>query len=465
MKPDDITLNTKFVEFVPKQISLATRFSRNVTLKVPLVSAAMDTVTEARMAIAMARWGGMGIIHRNLTPHKQAEEVDRVKNACKFGLIEQPICVFEDETVESIDRRREEKQYHFHSFLVIERLIGRLVGVFTGQDRRFCKSLAVQVREVMTRNPVTGIFGDTTVVQAFEKMREKKIKVLPLISTLGTVRGLWTLADVERMLAQSVPDNFGSDGRYQVAAAIGLLGVDKDTEERVALLVDKHVDVLKIDMAHAGTAAAVETVKWIKCIYPVDVVPGNVSEESATRHLLEAGADGIMVGQSPGSVCKSKQVKGTGLALATAVYKCAQITEKCDVPLGADGGLWHPGDIVKVLAIGASFAVCGRRFAGTEESPGDVIEDEETGLRKKLYRGMGSLGAMRDRMNMGSRERYLQNDMEELVAEGFETEVPYVGPAEKITKTLAGGIRKGMFEIGAYDIPSLRIEADFYEEQ
>lgn len=464
LKPDQITLNTRFVEFSPQSIFLTTRFSRNVTLKVPLVSAAMDTVTEANMAIVMARWGGLGIIHRNLTPRAQAEEIDRVKNACKFGLIERPICVFEDETVESVDRRREEKRYPFHSFLVIEREKGALVGVFTGQDRRFCKSSAMPVGDVMTKKPVVGM-RDTSASEAFEKMREKKIKVLPLINADATVVGLWTLADVERMLALTVPDNYGNDGRYQVAAAIGLLEVDKDTAERVSLLVEKKVDVLKIDMAHGGTSAAVETIKWIKCRYPhVDVVAGNVSEGSATDRLIDAGADGIVVGQGPGSVCKSKQVKGTGLALATAVYKCAKVSEETGIPIGADGGLWYSGDIVKMLAIGASFGILGRRFAGTEESPGTVIEDEETGLRKKLYRGMGSLDAMRDRMNSGSRERYLQGYMDELVPEGFEMEVPYVGFAEKVIKILVGGIRKGMFEVGACNMPTLREEADFYEE-
>lgn len=460
---NDFTLGTGYADIpIPDDVSLATQFSRNVSLNAPLASAAMDTVTTAPLAIGLARAGGIGIIHRNLSPKDQAEEVQRVKYFSITGLISYPVWVFEDETIGEVLRRREEKRYSFHSFLVVDREKKQLVGVFTRQDLAMCDSHALPIAAVMTKKPVTAP-AHTSVYDAHAKMKEHKVKLLPLVDERGGIAGLYTWRDTRLAIGSSkFPDNVGPDGRLRVAAAIGVLVPHTDTEERIAALVDKHVDVFVIDMAHGDSRAVMETVRWLKLTYPsIDVVAGNVSEGDSVKRLLDAGADGVRVGQGPGSTCTTGLVTGTGVPLATAIDQCASAAGwRGGAPIGADGGMQYSGDIVKALASGASYAVIGRMFAGTDEAPGEIVR-WEGGLWKE-YRGMGSLGAMVTRS--GSRERYEQETVaeEDLVPEGIEGRVPYVGPLRRVVAQLVGGVRKGMFNVGASSIEELRDKAVFY---
>lgn len=455
---DDITLGTNYADFGPEDVFLRTRFSRNVLLNIPIVSAAMDTVTEARLAMELARAGGIGIIHRNLSPVTQAEEVERVKYANINGRINNPVTVFADELVGDVLKRREEKRYSFHSFLVVSRRSKKLVGVFTRQDLDFCETHNVKVKDIMTRRPIVAPLT-TNAEDAYAIMRRHKVKLLPLVDDEKRVAALFILKDVKRVITHDIlPDNVGPDGRLRVAAAIGIIAKNTDTEKRVELLVDKNVDVLVIDMGHGDSRAVVETIKWLKQHYPaVDVVAGNISLDDSAKRLFEADADGVRVGQGPGSTCTTGLITGTGVPLATAIDECASVAERYGLPIGADGGFRYPGDIVKALALGSSYAVLGSIFAGTDEAPGKVIP-WEGGLWKD-YRGMGSLGAMIERV--GSRERYVQSDTseDEFVPEGIEGRVPYAGPLSKVIARLVGGIRKGMFNAGAKTITELQEKA------
>lgn len=455
---DDITLGTDYADFDPEDVSLRTRFSRNIWLNKPIVSAAMDTVTEAKLAIGLARAGGIGIIHRNLPPIMQAEEVERVKYANISGRINNPVTVFADELVGDVLKRRAEKRYSFHSFLVVSRRNKKLLGVFTRQDLDFCETHNIKVRDVMTKKPITAPLT-TNAEDAYAIMRWHKVKLLPLVDDERRAIALFILKDVKRVIGHDIlPDNVGPDGRLRVAAAIGVIAENTDTEKRVELLVDKNADVLVIDMGHGASRAVVKTITWLKRHYPdVDVVAGNVSSGDSAKCLFEAGADGVRVGQGPGSTCTTGLITGTGVPLATAIDECTSVAERYGLPIGADGGFRYSGDIVKALALGSSYAVLGSIFAGTDEAPGEVVS-WEGGLWKD-YRGMGSLGAMVERA--GSRERYIQSTTaeDELVPEGIEGRVPYAGPLSKVISQLAGGIQKGMFNAGAKTITELQGKA------
>lgn len=454
----DLTLGTGYADFDPDEVSLSTMFSRNVTLGIPIVSAAMDTVTEAPLATAIAQAGGIGIIHRNLLPVAQAEEVQRVKYYSISGLIKNPVTVFSDETVAAVLRRREEKRYSFHSFLVLDREAGKLVGVFTRQDLEFCENYSCKISKVMTQYPITAPAG-TSVADASSKLREHKIKLLPLINENGEVAGLYTMKDVKRAASKDAfPENVDTSGRLCVAAAIGIRGPGTDTEERVQRLVDEHVDALVVDMAHGDSRGVIDTIKWIKRAYNVDVVAGNISEKASAKRLCEAGADGIRVGQGPGSTCTTGLVTGTGVPLATAIHNCAEAAEWYGIPVGADGGMRYPGDIVKAIGVRAWYAVLGNMLAGTDEAPGEIIY--LNGATWKEHRGMGSLGAMKTRT--GSRERYQHSEYlvkAPPVPEGLEGRVLYKGPVAAVIQQIIGGIRKGMFNAGTRTIAELRKNA------
>ena len=461
---ENITLGTGYADFLPHEVSLKSPLSRRVQLNFPVASAAMDTVTEARLAIALARAGGIGFIHRNLSPEKQAEEVQRVKYAIINSLIENPVTVFSNQTVGEVLRLRNEKRYSFTSFLVIDPETHALVGVFTGQDLDFCDSYSNTMAAVMTPKPLTESAG-ISITRAYQLMKERRVKLLPLVDGEGLVAGLYTRRDVKRALYPALyPDNIGPDGRLRVGAAIGVIA-NPDTEERIERLAEAHVDVVVVDTGHGDSEAVIQTVAWVKRRFPlVDIIAGNISEADSAERLIDAGADGIKVGEGPGSSCTTGLVTGTGVPLATAVYQCVEVARQHGVPVGADGGFRWSGDMVKALATGADYVVLGNLLAGTSEAPGEAMERD--GRWSKEYRGMGSEAAMRERE--GSRNRYDQAEVleedseEEIIPEGVEGRVPYTGPLRKVAARIRGGMRKGFLKVGALDVIALREKAKFY---
>lgn len=449
---DDVRLRSGYSKVMPADVSLDSLFSRNVGLKVPIVSAAMDRVTEYEMAIAMAELGGLGIIHRNLSPRDQAKQVARVKLWLN-GVVEKPICVFQDDTIESIFNMRDEKGYKFSTFPVLNRS-GKLVGILTGNDFEFCTDVSVPAREVMSTHLVTAKSG-TSLDEAYKLMKREKKKVLPLVKK-GEVVGMYTWSDVKRIRSNSSSyHNLDEKGQLRVGAAIG---VYDDAYSRVETLVRKGVDVVVIDTAHGDSKSVLRTLKAIKKEYPsLDVVVGNISEpESATR-LLKAGADGIKVGQGPGSICTTRVIAGTGCPQVTAVRNCAKEADRYGVPVCADGGITTSGDIPIAIGAGASSVMMGNMLAGTKEAPGRIFLFE--GRQWMEYRGMGSLEAMQE--SSGSRARYRQKEGGVLVPEGVSGRVPYKGEVAQTVYQLVGGLRAGMGYVGAKDIPQLRRKANF----
>ncbi|MBL7147586.1 MAG: IMP dehydrogenase [Nanoarchaeota archaeon] len=457
---DDITLKTRHSNVMPCDVSLETKFSRNISLKIPIVSAAMDTVTEHRLAIELAKLGGIGVIHRNLTAKEQSYEVARVKNHLNglTGLIENPVCVYEDETIESILHKIDKKDYPFNSFPVINRE-RKLVGILTGHDFNFCDNNSLCAKDVMTKKIITEK-GGTSLYDAYNLMKKVKKKILPLVNDSGEIIGLYAFKDlVEIKSGISSSYNIDKKGQLMVAAAIG---VGKDVHNRLEKLVLENVDVIVIDTAHGDSKNVINTLRYIKKNYvDLDVVVGNISEAESARRLIEAGADGIKVGQGPGSICTTRVVAGIGCPQITAIYNCSGVADKYSVPLCADGGLRFSGDITKAIGAGAHSVMMGNMLAGIEETPGETISDER-GLWKK-YRGMGSIEAMRS--HKGSRERYKQNSLEKdkLVPEGVSSLVPYKGKLSNVITQYIGGLRSGMGYVGASTIEELREKADFYK--
>lgn len=454
---DDVRLRTSYSESMPDDVFLATRFSRRVPLKMPLVSAAMDTVTTSRLAIEMASLGGLGIIHRNFSPKEQASEVATVKLYLN-GIVDTPICVRDTDTIETILRKRDEKGYTFHSFPVIDAQ-GKLVGIITKNDFEFCDNVRKIAREVMASNLVL-VSSRVGSEDAYAIMNKNKKKVLPVVKSSGEVDGMYTFKDLKRLFSPGIT-NYNVDERNQlrVGAAIG---VGNDALERASLLLEKHVDVLVIDTAHGDSKKVIETIKQLKGIYgdKVDIVAGNVSEAASTEHLIATGADGIKVGQGPGSICTTRIIAGIGSPQVSAVYNCARIASVHDVPVCADGGVKYSGDIPIAIGAGASSVMLGSMLAGTEEAPGDLVFFE--GRQWKQYRGMGSVGAME--ANKSSRARYGQRDVEQksdLVPEGVEGLVPYKGSVKNVLVQYIGGLRRGMGYTGTTTIRELQERADF----
>ncbi len=446
---DDLLLVPRYSQILPKDASLATRLSRRITLNIPLVSAAMDTVTESGTAIALALEGGIGVIHKNLSIQDQAREVRKVKKA-ESRIIDDPVTIRPDITLAEVRQLSVRKGYS--GFPVVD-AEGRLVGMLTSRDVRFETQMDKLVSDVMTRDPVIGRAG-ISYAEARDILHREKIEKLPLVDGSGKLTGLITFRDIENV---GKHPNAAKDhrGRLLCAAAIG---VGPDRMERAAALVEAGVDMLAIDTAHGHSAGVLKAVEDMKKAFPdVDVSAGNIATGEAVRALADAGADVVKVGIGPGSICTTRVVAGIGVPQATALAMCAEEAAKLGIPIIADGGIKYSGDLVKALACGASSVMVGGMLAGTEECPGEVVYYQ--GRSYKVYRGMGSLSAMK----AGSKDRYFQDDYEpeKLVPEGVEGRVPYKGPLAKVVYQLMGGLKAGMGYCGSRTIPELWENAMF----
>ena len=442
---DDVLLIPAFSNVLPREVKLATRFSRNITLNVPIVSAAMDTVTESELAIAIAREGGLGVIHKNMSIAEQARQVHAVKRA-ENGMIYDPVTIASGSTVG--DALRMMAEYHIGGIPVVD-ADGRLIGIVTNRDLRFERDNARSIDEVMTReNLVVTSFG-TDLEKAADILQSHKIEKLPVVDADGKLIGLITYKDITK--AKDKPQACkDSRGRLRVAAGIG---VTADSMERAQALVNAGVDAIVIDTAHGHSAGVVKVLRQVKEAFPeIDVVVGNIATGDAARYLVDNGADGVKVGIGPGSICTTRIIAGVGVPQLSAVYDVAKALEGTGVPLIADGGIRYSGDIVKALAAGAHSVMLGGMLAGVEESPGDTIIFN--GRKYKTYRGMGSLEAM----ERGSKDRYFQageSDVKKLVPEGIAARVPYKGTLYEVVYQMLGGLRSGMGYCGAHNIDEL----------
>ena len=447
---DDVLLIPAYSEVLPRTVDLTTRFSRRITLNVPLVSAAMDTVTEARLAIAIAREGGIGVIHMNMSIAEQARQVHAVKRA-ENGMIYDPVTILTGSTVRDALAMMEE--YHIGGIPVVDSN-KLLVGIVTNRDLRFERNLDRPVDEVMTKENLVTTRQSTNLEEAAAILQEHKIEKLPVVDSEGHLVGLVTYKDITK--AKDKP-NACKDalGRLRVAAGVG---VTPDVMERATALVNAGVDAIVIDTAHGHSKGVVGVLRQIKETFPeIDVVVGNIATGEAARFLVENGADGVKVGIGPGSICTTRVIAGVGVPQLSAVYDVAKALEGTDVPLIADGGIRYSGDIVKALAAGAYSVMLGGMLAGVEESPGDTII--YNGRKYKAYRGMGSLEAM----EKGSKDRYFQGgetDARKLVPEGIAARVPFKGSLYEVTYQMLGGLRSGMGYCGAANIEKLH-EAKF----
>jgi IMP dehydrogenase len=450
---DDVLLVPAYSEVLPRDTSLATRLSRNIALNIPLVSAAMDTVTESRLAIAMAQEGGIGIIHKNLTADQQAKEVARVKRH-EFGIVIDPITVTPDMKVR--DAIALQRQHGISGLPVVEGK--KLVGIVTNRDLRFEDRLDQPLRKVMTpQDRLITMQEGATLVEAQALMHQHRLERVLIVNDAFELRGLATVKDIVKNTEHPVA-NKDAQGQLRVGAAVG---VGDGTEERVEKLVAAGVDVIIVDTAHGHSRGVLDRVRWVKQNFPkVDVIGGNIATAAAARALVEHGADGVKVGIGPGSICTTRIVAGVGVPQITAIADVAQALEGTGVPLIADGGIRYSGDIAKALSAGASACMMGGMFAGTEEAPGEVVLFQ--GRSYKSYRGMGSLGAMSD----GSADRYFQDsgsNADKLVPEGIEGRVPYKGSVLAIIYQLVGGVRASMGYCGCATIDEMRMNTQFVE--
>ena len=444
---DDVLLIPAYSEVLPREVNLHTRFSRHIALNIPIVSAAMDTVTEAPMAIALAREGGIGVIHKNMSIAAQAEEVRKVKRS-ENGMIIDPVTISQDQTVG--DALRLMKEYHIGGIPVTDGT-RRLVGIVTNRDVRFQQNLSIPVRDVMTSEGLVTIPATRTDRDyAKQVLQQYKVEKLPVVDAEGNIVGLITYKDIlqERRYPAACKD---AQGRLRVAAGIG---ITPDALDRIAALVAEGVDAVVLDSAHGHSKGVIDLLKKVKAAYPsLDVVVGNVATEEGARDLVKAGADGVKVGIGPGSICTTRIVAGVGVPQLSAIYNASQALKGTDVTLIADGGLRYSGDVVKALAAGGDCVMCGSMFAGTEESPGEAII--YNGRKFKAYRGMGSI----DAMAAGSKDRYFQDDkveLNKLVPEGIVGRVPYKGTLAETVYQLLGGLRSGMGYCGAANLEALK---------
>lgn len=444
---DDVLLVPAKSDVLPKDVEVNTRLTRNLSLNIPIISSGMDTVTEARMAIAMAREGGLGIIHKNMTIEQQANEIDKVKRS-ENGIIVDPLFLSPEHTLKDVQDLME--RYHISGVPITQR--DRLVGILTNRDLRFETDLSKKISECMTREHLITAPVGTLLEEAKEILRKHRIEKLPLVDEQGRLKGLITIKDIEK--AQKYPNSAkDSRGRLLVGAAVG---VGADMMERVAAIVAAKVDVVVVDTAHGHSQGVIKAVRKIKQAYPeVELIAGNVATAEATRELFQAGVDAVKVGIGPGSICTTRVIAGIGVPQITAVYECAKAAAEFGLPIIADGGIKYSGDIVKALAAGANVVMVGNLMAGTEESPGETIIYQ--GRSYKVYRGMGSLGAMA----LGSKDRYFQENMDKLVPEGIEGRVPYKGPVSETIFQMVGGLRAGMGYCGVQDIEGLRTKTQF----
>ncbi|MGF2614037.1 IMP dehydrogenase [Rossellomorea vietnamensis] len=447
---DDVLLLPAKSEVLPKDVSIKVSLTSTLNLNVPVISAGMDTVTEAEMAIAMARQGGLGIIHKNMSIEQQAEQVDKVKRS-ESGVISDPFFLSPEHQV--FDAEHLMGKYRISGVPIVNNIEEqKLVGILTNRDLRFVQDYSILISDVMTKeNLVTAPVG-TTLQEAEKILQQYKIEKLPLIDEDGVLKGLITIKDIEKVIEfpNSAKDKHG---RLLAGAAVGVSG---DTMKRVEYLVKSQVDVIVIDTAHGHSAGVLQVVKDIRGLYPdLNIVAGNVATAEATRALFEAGADVVKVGIGPGSICTTRVVAGVGVPQITAIYDCATEARKHGKAIIADGGIKYSGDIAKALASGGHAVMLGSLLAGTTESPGET--EIFQGRRFKVYRGMGSVSSM----EKGSKDRYFQEENKKFVPEGIEGRLPYKGPLADTLYQLIGGLRSGMGYCGAKDLQALREEAQF----
>jgi len=445
---DDVLLVPAKSDVVPAQVDVTTHFTPNIKLNIPIVSAAMDTVTDANLAIAIAREGGIGVLHRNMPPEKQAMEVDKVKKS-ESGMIVDPITIGPDAPISEALALME--RYRISGVPVT--VNGKLVGIITNRDLKFERDFTRKVEEVMTKERLITAPVGITLEDAQEILHKYKIEKLPIVDKNFNLKGLITIKDIEKRkkYPNACKDHLG---RLRVAAAVG---VGEPAIYRTELLVKAGVDAIVIDTAHGHSKAVIETLKELKRRFDIDVVAGNIATSDAAEELIQAGADAVKVGIGPGSICTTRIVAGAGVPQLTAIINCYQVTSKYNIPLIADGGIKYSGDITKALAAGAHCVMIGSLFAGTDEAPGEIILYQ--GRSYKTYRGMGSIGAMQG----GSSDRYRQEVIspEKLVPEGVEGRVPYRGPLAKSVHQLVGGLKSGMGYCGCKNLEELRTKARF----
>ena len=449
---DDVVLVPAKSQVLPSEVDTRTRLSRNIQLNIPIVSAAMDTVTEARLAIAMAQEGGIGIVHRVLSPTDQADEIDKVKKS-ESGMILDPITISPDQTIR--DAHDLMARYRISGIPVTK--AGKLVGILTNRDLRFETRMELKVSQVMKRDKLITAPEGTSLEKAREILHEHRIEKLPVVNKQFELKGLITIKDIEKRIKYP---NACKDahGRLRVGAA---LGVGPDTGDRVALLVKAGVDVVVVDTAHGHSQAVLDTVKMVRKAYPkLDIIAGNIATAQAAKDLVKAGVDAVKVGVGPGSICTTRMVSGAGMPQLTAIADCARALAGSGVPVIADGGIKYSGDITKALAAGASVVMLGSLLAGTEEAPGETVLFQARTY--KVYRGMGSIGAM----ERGGGDRYGQGGRPtpKLVPEGIEGRVPYKGTLAPHIYQMVGGVKSGMGYCGCKTIPDLQQKATFIRQ-
>lgn len=450
---DDVTMHTEYADFQPAEASVKSLFTRNIHLHIPFVSAAMDTVTESGMAIAMALQGGIGVLHKNMTPERQADEVRRVKTYLN-GLIATPVVFRKQQLVSELLSERDARKYTFSGFPIIDD-DGHLVGILTARDLKFVSEFNVTVASIMTTPVITAPAG-TTLAQAYAIMTANRVGKLPIVDPQGRLAGLYSYHDVKSLMANDEPNvNRDPQHKLRVAAAIG-----PGDLERAARLIAAGVDALVVDTAHGFTRGVLDSVKTLKRLHPqVDLVAGNIADGKAAKALLSAGADAIKVGVGPGSICTTRVVCGVGIPQLTAIYDVAEAVQGA-VPVIGDGGIKYSGDVPKAMVVGASSVMMGGVLAGTQESPGDKIVSQ--GRTFVVYRGMGSLEAMKTAR--GSRERYSQrevDDPDKLVPQGVEGLVPYRGRVDQVLGQFAGALQFTLGYCGAHSLDELRARARF----
>ncbi len=446
---DDVLLIPAASDILPADIDLKTKLTKNITLNIPVMSAAMDTVTEYRMAIAIAREGGIGIIHKNMSIGAQAEQVDMVKRS-ENGVITNPFWLSPEHTLAEADELC--GKYKISGVPICEN--GKLVGIITNRDMKFETDMSQLIRDVMTKDNLVTAPEGTTLIEAKEILRRHKIEKLPIVDKDFRLKGLITIKDIEK--AEVYPNSArDAKGRLLVGAAIGATA---DVLDRARALVDAGVDVLALDSAHGHSANILKAVRRVKDAFPnVDLIAGNVATAEGTRALIEAGADCVKIGIGPGSICTTRVVAGIGVPQITAVYDAARVAAEYGVPIIADGGIKYSGDIAKALAAGGNVVMLGSLLAGCEESPGEM--EIFQGRQFKVYRGMGSLGAMA----CGSKDRYFQSNNKKLVPEGVEGRVPYKGLVGETIFQMMGGLRAGMGYCGCHTVDELRENAQFVQ--
>ena len=446
---DDVVLVPAKSDVIPSEVSTATNLTRHIQINIPLISAAMDTVTEGRLAIALAREGGLGMIHRALSPEVQANEVDKVKKS-ESGMILSPITISPDQTIRDVHHLM--ATYRISGIPVTQN--GKLVGILTNRDLRFESRMDLKVSQVMTKGHLITAPVGTSLEKAQEILHEHRIEKLPVVNDQFELKGLITIKDIQKRIKypHACKDKHG---RLRVGAAVG---VGSDVEERLERLVNAGIDIIGVDTAHGHSQSVLETVKFIKKRHPdLDVMAGNIATAEGARDLVNCGVDAVKVGVGPGSICTTRVVSGAGVPQLSAIADCAKVLSGSGIPIIADGGIKYSGDISKALAAGASSAMIGSLFAGTEESPGEMVLYQ--GRTYKEYRGMGSLGAL----ERGGRDRYFQEGQppSKLVPEGIEARVPYKGTLSALVYQLVGGLKAGMGYCGCQSIPQFQKEAKF----